>query len=58
MKAGLDQMADALGIDELIVNTITWDHRARLRSYSLLAEAYGLESTAPATFEPTILTQV
>lgn len=33
----LDHMANALGIEELVVNTITWDHEARLRSYQLLA---------------------
>jgi luciferase family oxidoreductase group 1 len=38
----LEQMAGALGIGELIVNTIAWDQRARLRSYELLANVFGL----------------
>jgi len=38
----LRAMAQALGAGEMIVNTITWDHAARLRSYSLLAEEFGL----------------
>jgi hypothetical protein len=33
-------MANALGIGELIVNTIVWDHAARLRSYELLAQEF------------------
>ncbi len=46
--AELLNMADTLGIKELIVNTITHDHAARLRSYTLLAEVLQL---------PTISTQ-
>jgi len=42
VKPELEQMAAALGIRELVVNTIAWDHAARLRSYELLAEAFGL----------------
>ena len=38
----LEAMASGLGIDELVVNTITWDHAARLRSYELLAEVFGI----------------
>ncbi len=40
-------MAAQLHIDELIVNTITHDHAARLRSYTLLAEAFALQSPQP-----------
>jgi luciferase family oxidoreductase group 1 len=43
VKAQLEQMAEALGIDEVIVNTITWSHKARLHSYDLLAKAFELE---------------
>jgi luciferase family oxidoreductase group 1 len=47
VKADLEQMAEALGIGEIIINTITWNHAARLRSYELLAEAFnaGLPSS-------------
>jgi len=38
----LEGMAGALGIGEVVVNTIVWDHAARLRSYELLADAFGL----------------
>jgi luciferase family oxidoreductase group 1 len=44
VRAGLEQLADEYGADELIVVTITYDHRARRRSYELLAEAMGLEA--------------
>ena len=48
VKASLEQMTSALKIDEVIVNTITWDHEARLHSYDLLAEAFGLTSYTAA----------
>jgi luciferase family oxidoreductase group 1 len=44
VKAELERMAGALGLGELVVNTIAWDHAARLRSYRLLAEVFRLES--------------
>ncbi len=34
--------AEDYGADELLVVTITYDHAARMRSYELLAEAFGL----------------
>lgn len=39
----LEDIARALEIEELVVNTITWDHEARLRSYDLLAQAMNLD---------------
>jgi luciferase family oxidoreductase group 1 len=44
VRAGLEAMAGALGIEELVVNTIVWDHAKRLRSYELLAVELGLAS--------------
>ncbi len=41
----LRALAEELHLSELIVNTITHSHEARLRSYSLLAEAMGLSTT-------------
>ncbi|WP_263376147.1 LLM class flavin-dependent oxidoreductase [Granulicella aggregans] len=38
----LRAMAAELGIGELIVNTIAWDHAARIRSYELLAGEFDL----------------
>lgn len=40
VKADLEQMATALGIGEVVVNSIVWDQGSRLRSYELLAEAF------------------
>ncbi len=42
VREELTEIAAALEIEELVVNTITWDHSARLRSYRLLAEVMGL----------------
>ncbi|MGH8259740.1 MAG: LLM class flavin-dependent oxidoreductase [Steroidobacteraceae bacterium] len=40
MRAILTGMADALALDALMIVTIVHDHRARLRSYELLADAF------------------
>jgi alkanesulfonate monooxygenase SsuD/methylene tetrahydromethanopterin reductase-like flavin-dependent oxidoreductase (luciferase family) len=40
--------------DELIVVTITHDFKARLRSYELLAEAFGLGVGGAAEGEPPV----
>ncbi len=42
VRERLEEMAAALGIGELAVNTIVWDHAARVRSYALLAAEFGL----------------
>lgn len=42
VRKDLLYMAGELKVGELIVNTIVHDHQARLRSYTLLAEAFGL----------------
>ncbi len=41
VKGRLDQMVEAAQADELMIVTITYDFAARLRSYELLAAAYG-----------------
>ncbi len=40
-------MADALGLDELMLVTVVHGHEARRRSYALLADAFGLEPPQP-----------
>jgi luciferase family oxidoreductase group 1 len=40
VRKQLEQMAEALGIGELIVNSIVWDQKKRLRSYELLAGVF------------------
>ena len=42
VRSRLLALADEYGVDELVVVTITHDPKARLRSYELLAEAFGL----------------
>jgi luciferase family oxidoreductase group 1 len=37
----LEALADETGADELILTTITHDHRDRVRSYELIAESWG-----------------
>jgi luciferase family oxidoreductase group 1 len=47
VRAGLEELAQRYGADEVIVVTITFDHAARRRSYELLAEAFGLAAELP-----------
>ena len=42
VRAGLEQVADEYAAEEVIVVTITFDHEARRRSYSLIADAFAL----------------
>ena len=42
VREQLEAMARAYGVDELVVVTITHDFKARVRSYELLADAFGL----------------
>ena len=44
VREELEGMAGELGIREVMVNTIVWEQRKRLRSYELLAGEFGLES--------------
>ena len=42
VRVDLETIGSALKLDELLINTITWDHAARLRSYRLLADVMEL----------------
>jgi alkanesulfonate monooxygenase SsuD/methylene tetrahydromethanopterin reductase-like flavin-dependent oxidoreductase (luciferase family) len=42
VRAALLALAVEYGVEELVVVTITHDPKARLRSYELLAQAFGL----------------
>ncbi|ABD89268.1 LLM class flavin-dependent oxidoreductase [Rhodopseudomonas palustris] len=48
VMAALQPMIEASHADEVMVITATFDHEARKRSYSLLAEAFGLGNRAAA----------
>ncbi len=43
VREQLEAMARAYGVDELVIVTITHDFKARVRSYELLADAFGLK---------------
>jgi luciferase family oxidoreductase group 1 len=52
VREQLEAMTSALGIHELVMNTIVWDHAARLRSYELLAGEFQLgELPEPAILQ-------
>ena len=44
VKAKLESLSKEFGVDEIMLVTIVHDHRARLRSYELLAKEVGLSS--------------
>jgi alkanesulfonate monooxygenase SsuD/methylene tetrahydromethanopterin reductase-like flavin-dependent oxidoreductase (luciferase family) len=39
IKAKIEPLIEETGADELVVAAAIWDHRARVRSFELLAEA-------------------
>lgn len=43
---GLDRLIEETGVDEVIVTSGAWDHKARLHSFELLAELAGLGELA------------
>ncbi len=45
VKQGLEALAQSYGVEEVVVVSICYDHKARLRSYELLAEAFGFKKT-------------
>jgi alkanesulfonate monooxygenase SsuD/methylene tetrahydromethanopterin reductase-like flavin-dependent oxidoreductase (luciferase family) len=45
VRERLTALAEAHGAEELVVVTITYDYESRLRSYELLARAFGLVSS-------------
>jgi luciferase family oxidoreductase group 1 len=47
VRQKLSDMAEALRLDEVMTVTIVHDHRARLRSYELLAKAFALPASTP-----------
>ncbi|HZT77529.1 MAG TPA: LLM class flavin-dependent oxidoreductase [Vicinamibacterales bacterium] len=42
VRAGIEALADEYGADEVMIVTITYDHRARRQSYALIAREFGL----------------
>ncbi|MEZ5101621.1 MAG: LLM class flavin-dependent oxidoreductase [Thermoleophilia bacterium] len=58
VRAGLERFAAETRADELIVVSSVYDHAARVRSYELLAEAWGLVGPDRATAAPGALQPV
>jgi alkanesulfonate monooxygenase SsuD/methylene tetrahydromethanopterin reductase-like flavin-dependent oxidoreductase (luciferase family) len=52
VRAGLEEVAEQYGAEEVIVVTITYDHEARRRSYELIANAFDLKRDNEATAAP------
>ena len=48
VKRGLEAVAQEYGAEEIMVVTITHDHAARVHSYELIADAFGLGATESA----------
>ena len=48
VKSRLEALATELNVDELVLLTITYDFADRVRSYELIAEAFGLEASVDA----------
>jgi alkanesulfonate monooxygenase SsuD/methylene tetrahydromethanopterin reductase-like flavin-dependent oxidoreductase (luciferase family) len=46
VRAGLDALAARTGVQELMITANVHTPAARLRSYELIADAYGLEGAA------------
>jgi luciferase family oxidoreductase group 1 len=49
VRAGIEQVADEYGAEEVILVTITYDHETRRRSYELVADAFGLAGARETT---------
>jgi luciferase family oxidoreductase group 1 len=47
VEAGIREVAEEYGAQEVIVVSIVYDHAARRRSYELIAEAFGLQPAEP-----------
>lgn len=47
IREKIQPLVDATGADELMVSAAIWDHRARVRSFELLAQAMGQAAEPP-----------
>jgi len=52
VKARLEALAAELSVDELVLLTITYDFADRVRSYELIADAFGLEAARAPEARP------
>jgi len=54
VRDALDRMARALEVDEIMIVSVVHDHRARVRSYQLIAEAYGVSAGVSLGVAPAV----
>jgi alkanesulfonate monooxygenase SsuD/methylene tetrahydromethanopterin reductase-like flavin-dependent oxidoreductase (luciferase family) len=47
VRSQIDRLVESVGADEVMVASMLHSHAARVRSYELLAEVYGLEPAKP-----------
>lgn len=52
VRAGIEDVAREYGADEVMVVSIMHDHETRLRSYELIAQAFGLQAARAADAAP------
>ncbi len=55
VRAGIDALAAEYQADEVMVVTIVWDHVARIRSYELIADEYGLAAVGPGRDDASVV---
>ncbi len=53
VREGIDALAEEYQADEVMVVTIVWDHAARIRSYELIADEYGLAAETSGEIDAT-----
>jgi luciferase family oxidoreductase group 1 len=49
VRQRLEQLAEETGVDELMVTTVVHDHADRVRSYELVADAWGYDTLSRST---------
>ena len=49
VRPQIEAIAEELGVDEVMITTLIHSHEERLRSYELIADAFGMPSTASST---------
>jgi hypothetical protein len=48
VREGLQALMERTGADELVLTAQIFDHAARLKSFALIAQAWGLPALTPA----------
>lgn len=51
VRAGIEALAAEYRADEVLLVTIVWDHGARIRSYELIADEFGLSRSGASSVD-------